>query len=75
MKAEITTDYKGLDIVVDSADPEFSRLSIQDLKKCENAIVEKSEYGWTAIIDDFLYQVTKGKDSHYGHVLYADLIN
>lgn len=30
MKAIVTTDYKGLSIVVDSQDQEFSRLTIQN---------------------------------------------
>ena len=74
MKATVTQDYKGLDIVVDQADQEFIRLSIQDLKKCENVIVEKGPFpgSWNALIDNKIYLITSGRDPHYGPCLYAD---
>lgn len=74
MKATVVLDYKGMNIIVDENDQEFSRLSITELKKCDNAIIEKSTYGWTGIIDDNIYHIEQGNDSHYGKVLYADLI-
>ena len=74
MKATVVNDYRNLSIVVDQADQEFVRLSIQQLKKCDNVIVENGPFpgSWSALIDNDVYLITKGRDSHYGPCLFAD---
>lgn len=41
MEATIIQDYRGIDIIVNAVDTEFGMLTIDELKSCINAEVEK----------------------------------